>query len=243
LLGLIIFSFLLALLTGFWGVNAEETSQALPALQVHPLPPTLTRWQAPPQTGDYFSAIKSTPVGYLVWSTFPIKVYLDRPPSDDEASASNRRFRQWVVAVRQAIQEWTPYLPLTEVEDATQADIIIRRSPPPLGTAVNPETGKVEIARARSAQTRYEFYLSSAHPPVLSHRMTIQISPGLSDLSILSATRHELGHALGIWGHSQLETDALYFSQVRNPPPISARDINTLKKIYQQPTRLGWALN
>jgi predicted Zn-dependent protease len=32
----------------------------------------------------------------------------------------------------------------------------------------------------------------------------------------------------------------MYFSQVREPPPISARDINTLKRIYQQPTRLGW---
>jgi predicted Zn-dependent protease len=31
-----------------------------------------------------------------------------------------------------------------------------------------------------------------------------------------------------------------YFSQVRNPPPISPRDVNTLKRIYQQPTSLGW---
>ncbi|XTZ12993.1 MAG: peptidase, partial [cyanobacterium endosymbiont of Rhopalodia inflata] len=38
------------------------------------------------------------------------------------------------------------------------------------------------------------------------------------------------------------ETDALYFSQVRSLSPISVRDVNTLKKIYQQPTRLGWKL-
>ena len=36
------------------------------------------------------------------------------------------------------------------------------------------------------------------------------------------------------------ETDVLYFSQVRNPPAISARDVNTLKRVYEQPTRLGW---
>ncbi len=48
-----------------------------------------------------------------------------------------------------------------------------------------------------------------------------------------------LGHALGIWGHSQLETDALYFSQVRKPAFISVRDVNTLKKVYEQSTALG----
>ena len=70
--------------------------------------------------------------------------------------------------------------------------------------------------------------------------MTIEISPGLSQLAILAATRHELGHALGIWGHSLHQNDALYFSQVSDFPPISPRDINTLKKIYQQPTQIGW---
>ncbi|MDY6806095.1 MAG: peptidase, partial [Cyanobacteriota bacterium] len=42
------------------------------------------------------------------------------------------------------------------------------------------------------------------------------------------------------WGHSEEERDVMYYSQVGSPPPISARDINTLKRIYQQPTRLGW---
>jgi predicted Zn-dependent protease len=55
-----------------------------------------------------------------------------------------------------------------------------------------------------------------------------------------AAARHEFGHALGIWGHSLEETDVMYYSQVGEPPSISARDINTLKRIYQQPTRLGW---
>ena len=40
--------------------------------------------------------------------------------------------------------------------------------------------------------------------------------------------------------NSLVTSDALYFSQVPNPPSISARDINTLKRIYQQPTLLGW---
>jgi predicted Zn-dependent protease len=43
-----------------------------------------------------------------------------------------------------------------------------------------------------------------------------------------------------MWGHSQLQADALYFSQVRHPPLISVRDVNTLKKVYEQSTSLGW---
>jgi len=47
---------------------------------------------------------------------------------------------------------------------------------------------------------------------------------------------------LGIWGHSLLQTDIMYFSQVRKPPFISIRDVNTLKRVYEQPTSLGWSI-
>jgi hypothetical protein len=35
----------------------------------------------------------------------------------------------------------------------------------------------------------------------------------------------------------------MYFAQTRDIAPISSRDINTLKKVYQQPTQLGWEMN
>jgi predicted Zn-dependent protease len=220
-------------------IAAKESDRPLPPLQTHPLPPQLVQWQSSPNTGDYFAAVKSTDAGYLIWSEFPIKVYLDRPQKSQNVSASDLRFLQWVDAVTKAIQEWNAYLPLVEVREAELADIVIQREQPPLGVTIDRETGKLERLRARSAQTRYKFYLRKQ---ILSHRMTIFIAPGLSARSILSATRHEIGHALGIWGHSSTKTDAMYFSQVRMPPSISSRDINTLKKVYQQPTRLGWML-
>lgn len=242
LVGMAIVISLGLVLTGWQGVNSQEAELSLPPLQVHSLPLTLAQWQDPQQTEDYFSEVKATSVGYLIWSEVPIKVYLQRPDNPDDASASTRQFLQWVAVVEKALGEWNLYLPLVEVNQPELADITIERSPPPIGVTLNPETGQFEFPRARSAQTRYNFYLKPGTPSHLSHRMMIQIKPGLSNESILSAARHELGHALGIWGHSQIETDALYFSQVRNSPPISSRDINTLKKVYQQPTRLGWAL-
>lgn len=233
---------ILVILLEFRGVEAKEPNFFLPPLQVHPLPPTLAQWQVLSKAGDYFSEVKSTAAGYLVWSEFPIKVYLDRPENLQDSSASNRRFQQWANAVAEAIREWNAYLPLIEVKQPELADIAIERYLPPLGVQIDRETGRIKRFRARSAQTRCEFYIRAGNPPILSHRMTILINPGLSDRSILSAARHELGHALGIWGHSRVETDIMYFSQVRTPPSISPRDINTLKKVYQQPTRLGWAL-
>lgn len=221
-------------------VNARLGSQILaaqPAVsigaiaepKIHPLPPTLAQWQDPQNSGDYFSSVKPTEVGYLVWSKFPIKVYID------SRSSSTKQAQAWFNNVLQAVQEWNVYLPLVVVERSEIADITIERSPPPL--AVSPD-GK--ISRARSAETRYQLYISKATPGILSHRCTILLSPSQTNNYLQAAARHELGHALGIWGHSPVRTDALYFAQVRNPPLISPRDINTLKRVYQQSTRLGW---
>ena len=218
---------------------AELSPSSLPTPQIHPLPATLARWNSADDS-DYFAAIKPTSVGYLVWSQFPIKVYVEQP-IDVELSASGRRFQDWVKAVMTAVEAWNVYLPLQVVSEREMGDIVIRRSRPALQASVNPETGKFNIPRARAAETRYQFYLRQVSSnSVLSQRFTIQLSPDQTVEYTLATARHELGHALGIWGHSPVEMDTMYFSQVRNPPPISARDINTLKRIYEQPTRLGW---
>jgi len=226
-------------------VAAESSLSSLPTPQTHPLPTPLAQWQDTTGTGNYFSEVKLTPVGYLVWSQFPVKVYVEQPTDSKESPSSLQRFQNWVDAVLQAVQEWSVYLPLEVVAQPAGADISILRSRPPLEASLNRETGKLNLPRARSAQTRYEFYLRSAvdaPEEVLSHRFTIQLSPDQTLEYTIATARHELGHALGIWGHSPLESDTMYFSQVRNSPQISARDINTLKRIYEQPTPLGWPL-
>ncbi|MEH2254264.1 peptidase [Nostoc sp.] len=195
----------------------------------HPLPPTLGLWQDSTNSGDYFSKVTTTQVGYLVWSQFPVRVYVEPPKAIIEKQA-----QAWVNGVLQGVQEWSTYLPLTVVEQPEVADITIVRKAPPL--QISPDSN---IPRARSAQTTYELSISNK---LLSHRFTILLSPSQTGKYLIAAARHEFGHALGIWGHSPLQTDALYFSQVRNPSPISARDINTLKRVYEQPTSLGWSL-
>ncbi len=219
-----------------------ENAESLPPLQVHPLPVTLKKLSSQAKIGDYFEQIKPTPLGYLIWSEFPIKVYLDRPSNFADLSASSQRFQQWTESVLQAIAEWNIYLPLTETQDPQEADILIQRTEPPLGKNLDPATGQSQLPRARTAQTRYQFYLREVEPIIIKNRMTIQIKPGLSQTATLAAIRHELGHALGIWGHSPVENDVMYYSQTKKSSPISIRDINTLIKIYEQSTRLGWLI-
>ncbi len=195
----------------------------------HPLPPTLEQWQDNSNSGDYFPQIKPTKVGYLMWSTFPVKIYIETPKSLREEQG-----KAWLKQVLQAVEEWSVYLPLTVVEQPEVADITIIRKSPPL--QFNRDSKR---PRARSALTTYDLYTKEN---TLYHRFQILLSPSQTGKYLLASARHELGHALGIWGHSPLKSDVLYFSQVRNPPTISARDVNTLKLVYQQPTSLGWSV-
>ncbi|NET09723.1 MAG: peptidase [Symploca sp. SIO2B6] len=222
--------------------EVSSETQLLSHVSPHPLPESLANWMAPEGTDDYFDQIQATPFGYLVWSRFPITIYLDpNPPSDSPRdtvgqltpfSLSDEQ-QQWVETVNTAISEWNQYLPLEQVWSQDNADIVIAASAPPL---------QWNHPRARTAETTYRLYLDTTtnHQTVLRQRYQILLSPRQTPSYLVATARHELGHALGIWGHSPLGTDALYFSQVRTPQMISARDINTLKKIYQQPTQIGW---
>ncbi|MCC5897020.1 MAG: peptidase [Phormidium sp. BM_Day4_Bin.17] len=185
----------------------------------HPLPRSLGA--IAPQGQHYGDRLEETGVGALVWSEFPVRVYLDGSPSES-----------WRGAMTGVIEEWGEYLSLEMADESESADIVIwQRRPPPRRVG--------DDFRAAAARVSYDLYWREQQ---LGHRFEILLSPTQGTEAAQAALRHELGHALGIWGHSDRPTDVMYYSQVRHPPHLSPRDLRTLRYLYEQPTRLGWSL-
>jgi predicted Zn-dependent protease len=205
------------------GLARSSTAQPLPAYQTYPIPESLATIAS---GDDYFDKLTTTPVGALIWTDFPVTVAIDlaesRAPREDV----------WLKSVRQAIADWQQSLPLVETTDLTQANIIVRRASVPIQRG---KDGKLQ--RIRLAETRFAFFTDAAQR--LRQKMTIVLSPNQADAALVTGARHELGHALGLWGHSDRVNDVMYFSQVSQPVGISDRDLRTLKRIYEIPTRLG----
>jgi predicted Zn-dependent protease len=200
-----------------------------PIAAAHPIPAILTQavQRLSPVEGDYFDQIERKSVGYLIWSDFPVKVAVNA--SGDE---------RWRAQVNAAVAEWQRYFPLVMVENSETADIRIE----PKRLALKPDAKTGKLPRFRSAQTHYDVFVEPATQR-LGHRMTIELAPGQASDVMLSVARHEIGHAIGLWGHSPSSEDIMYFSQVKTPPLISSRDLQTLYRVYEQPTRLGWHLD
>ncbi len=62
-------------------------------------------------------------------------------------------------------------------------------------------------------------------------RAQVGINEGLSDAQLLQVTAHEMGHALGIQGHSPDKND-LMFPYAHTPAIVTERDLNTMYVSY-----------
>ncbi|WPF90051.1 matrixin family metalloprotease [Cyanobacterium aponinum UTEX 3222] len=217
---------------------SQEAESSLPPFKTYPLPQTLQNWHSDNQE-NYFSQLDTHPAGALIWTDFPVKVYIQSPAEDDLSPSALQSFQQWQKAVKDAIAPWQEYIEIRQIDNADIADIVITRQPPAIKAEINPETGLYDLPRNRAATTSVRFYLTEDNPPLLKHKMAIAVNPNQIFEYLVSNISHEMGHALGIWGHSDNPQDIMYYAHTREIPQISPRDINTLKKVYQQPTRLG----
>ena len=74
----------------------------------------------------------------------------------------------------------------------------------------------------------------------LEPHVEVLISPGQRELAIEATALHELGHAFGLWGHSDDAGDAMAVAPGADPVvTLSDRDRATLRWLYRQPTGFG----
>ncbi|MGY2880135.1 hypothetical protein [Thermostichus sp. OS-CIW-28] len=211
---------------GIEALQAQAQTQAgeLPQPMRLKLPPGLDRYAYDKAVGDYFEEIEPLLPGgaYAQWAFYPVPIYIQ----GDHA--------QWKTFVEQAVKDWSAYIPMRVVakeEEALYGMSIYRV--PPIGGGV-------------AGAARPEFFFASDGS--LQQRVRIVIAEGQGLAEVTAVARHEIGHGLGLWGHSPNLRDLMYGGhhaaatgnrRVLRVPNITKRDLNTLKRVYEQPTLSG----
>jgi tetratricopeptide (TPR) repeat protein len=173
------------------------------------------------QADDYFDCITVYSEGRITrFSEMPILVYAEPalevpewggPFLDDVKYTLN----EWEIASKGNIK-----FELTK--DRTKANIGVMWSQRSLMDMIDDSLGEATIIRQSDTSFRVEmtlFLRSKGSNQLLTHEQMRAIC------------LHEFGHALGLWGHSEDTEDVMYFAPTAQHP--TARDINTLMKVYE----------
>jgi predicted Zn-dependent protease len=214
------------------GEPVSEAEAAQIAAIALPLWPSLR--SLPAEGPNYLNQMRPPIAGWLLWRTLPLCVYI-AAPSATSGSARFERERQWEVAQLSALKDWEPWFPWQRVDDPALADIAIERRSPPLRRGADGH-----LQPARTAETRFFLYRDGANRLQVRYR----IDQGLTQAGegLRGTARHELGHALGLWGHSTNPEDVMYPAQTGRNGPLSARDLATLRRLYEQTSPIGQPL-
>ena len=134
--------------------------------------------------------------------------------------------QRWHQSVSQALQTWQQHLRITVVEQPEQAQVqLIRRRPP------------IQNQRASHGRAVLELLeVKRLGEWQLEPKVTVLISPGQAPTAIQATALHELGHAFGLWGHSDRADDVMAVKPGAAPRlTLSERDLRTLQWLQEQP--------
>jgi predicted Zn-dependent protease len=125
-----------------------------------------------------------------------------------------------------ALQTWQQVLPITLVQQPEQAQVLVERRRPPIQNQRASHGRALLELREVKRQGAWE----------LEPKVTVLISPGQAQPAIQATALHELGHAFGLWGHSDQAGDVMAVKPGARPLlQLSERDKRTLQWLQQQP--------
>jgi predicted Zn-dependent protease len=162
------------------------------------------------KAGDYTAQVTKLGGSFARWTNVPVRVHIPMNTPDN-----------WKIAIDAAVRKWGEYLPTTIAPASEPADIEIgwinHLMPRQLGIT------NLEIFNGRPRVTIY-LLRPNYYPPDVNEKVLQQVAT------------HEIGHALGIYGHSTTPGDMMYAMDGKGggkATTLSPRDINTLRKIYE----------
>ena len=221
-------------------LEQQPLEQACPrAVAIEPLPPppggsALLPPPAPdPQGQDYRHRLRPTAYGWPVRQHWCLWI----EPVQQQGPAG-RWEQAWLEALEQALASWSALMPITRVQEPERAQLLILRRRPPLrGGRASHGRAELSLVRVRRGGTA----AGGTNPHAvqgwqLEPRVQLSLSPGQRPMAMQATALHELGHAFGLWGHSDAAGDAM--AAVPGAVPVlqlSRRDRATLGWLLQQP--------
>ena len=172
---------------------------------------------------DYFNHITVFSDGKITrFTQMPIRVHIAPMPIDVEG------VKAYLESFRYAMREWEAAadgrIQFQEVASTANADIRVRWQRSGLTRIIDTALGGTELTRLSETDFEVDVVLS------LRERGSAAL---LSQEKMRTVCLHELGHAIGLWGHSPDSADVFFFAATAQRP--TDRDKATLQKVYATP--------